>query len=247
MTTMFKLKYKNEEYEIHTEEEAIKLNLRYEYWKDAGIDAEYLLGDDDHVIPVLSATRWQRGLLVFETPFGRITKYKKIVRNPQSTKERWNGFWKGDNEPIGILTDKKKLFVEWYIRNGGDSVQAYRNTHLGCSEKNIKKMAKRLLAQKEVRTYMTKQLGDLLDGLGITDEWIVKRYKDLVTTPLTSDGAKKAALDKLAEFRGLNEREQRTTAQFVLMGDDEIKALNDAKQKALKAGDTNESDTSQAD
>ena len=235
--TVYKLKYRDKEYEIYTEEEAKKLDLTYVYWRDAGVDAEYMLGDDGNVIPILSATKWKNGLLAFDTPFGRITKYKKIVRNPKSTDERWNAFWKGDNNPIGILTEKKRLFVEWYIRLGGDHVDAYRRTHPGCSEKNIKVMAKRLLAHREVKTYMAKQLGGLLDELGVDEEFIIKGYLELFNDGEVADGTRKAALDKLSLFRGMEDIERKEEAIFALMPEDEMEALNKEKKQKLESGD----------
>ena len=76
------------------------------------------------------------------------------------------------------------------------------------SEEYIKRKTNSLLKTEEISKMITKERRILLDNEGVTDSWLIERYKTIADVA-ESDTCKLRSLDSLSKMSGLFDTEEK--------------------------------------
>jgi hypothetical protein len=204
---------------VYERTEADELGL--EYLDDARLarrEGDWVLTDDGKVVKVLrmgtlpTGKRWLRTCtgtfpideqsVVIDTA-DRASRYTMGGTSRKTSHQRHRPEW--------------DLFAEM-IANGKNVVEAYKMAFPETSsDRYAKEKAYQLLKKREVRRIVDKKLGDVMAGLGITPEYILKRYKDLADGA-DADSVSVAALNTLSKIAGLIDSHDRAKAGPTFVG-----------------------------
>jgi len=242
---MEKVLYKKQEHPVYTQAEADAEGIEYVPWREVTEDTEWILSDDGHVLPIVYRSYVNcsdKDTPIWECPFGKFSKYKKLLRRPQSGEERNNIFWTG-KERVGKLNAAKKLFVYWYLRTG-DIEESFRRAYPNANTKSkrLKYLAASMLQKKEVQQYMESKFKDILAELGIDEKFILQNYKDIVTGEEPGH-TKVTVLKELSELLGMKKKITKETVKAISLGSDTLKALQAEKQQSLQIAGGEEDET----
>jgi len=193
---------------IYTRAEADRLGMEYlENWRE-GVEGDWVLTDDDHVVQILRIY-WdkQNRKLVHTCTMTTNAGGPACKLDTDERESRYTVNGKKRNQPINI-TAKIAAFCS-YVASGFTPEQAYLASYRGMEHINgpvsryIKHRATMLMQQDKVKERIAMELGDKMDELGITTEFILRGYKKVVDGA-DKDAARVAALNKLCDLKGLS-------------------------------------------
>tara|TARA_R100000808_G_C2148481_1_gene156640 strand:+ start:603 stop:1364 length:762 start_codon:yes stop_codon:yes gene_type:complete len=126
---------------------------------------------------------------------------------------------------------KEMLFAR-YVASGMESKKAYALVYpKASSKKYINEKVNQLLKSEKVLNMVSKEIKSTLAELGISNEWILERYRDMVDiADRPSDILR--SLDSLAKIAGLFDTEKKQESLTVWSG------FSPEQVEALKSGDT---------
>tara|TARA_R100001530_G_scaffold3279_1_gene4910 strand:+ start:283 stop:1068 length:786 start_codon:yes stop_codon:yes gene_type:complete len=105
--------------------------------------------------------------------------------------------------------NSKEVLFARYVAAGTDIIQAYKMAFPDAkSEDYIKKKTNSLLKTEEISKMITKERRDLLNEEGVTDSWLIERYKTIADLA-ESDTCKLRSLDSLAKMSGLFDSDEK--------------------------------------
>jgi hypothetical protein len=179
-----------------------------EDWRQ-GLTGDWVLSDDGMVMEVLRAIlksgKRRNGAYILKTAFG---SYDTGWNRPCTTevgrdRHSITGTRKSDIGNLDRLSrDKLEQFVYLYA-HGMQPAAAFANAFLKqrVTRKEVSQ-ANRLLARPEVREMVKASIQTTLEKLGITDEYVLGKYKRLIDNA-ENEATTLGALNKLAEIVGL--------------------------------------------
>ena len=126
---------------------------------------------------------------------------------------------------------KEMLFAR-YIASGMDTKKAYALVYpKASSKKYINEKVNQLLKSEKVLNMVSKEIKTTLEELGISNEWLLERYRDMVEiSERPSDVLR--SLDSLAKIAGLFDTERKQESLTVWSG------FSPEQMEALKSGNT---------
>lgn len=179
-------------------------------WRTAP-EGSWVATDDGCVVQVLKAGHLRDGTRWIRTCTGtfRCIKDERLDTEPRQNRYTFNG----KSPSFSKVTPGIQTFARLAAR-GMEPKKAYQAAFPRASDAYAEKRARWLLKKKEVREVVASELGDLMDGLGITEEFILVNYKDIATDP-ENQNARVSALKMLSEMRGMLKKQTTTmTASF---------------------------------
>ena len=194
---------------IYTLEEANRLGVNYiDNWRDGDIGI-WVKTDDGHVVQVLRinydrAGRKLLGTATMTTNAGSKTCELNTV--PRQSRYSINGKVR-NHIPKHMTADLSQFCI--FIIVGMDPAEAYlrafyeKNTGKTVVNQYVKRKARELMSSEIVQTRLKEGLGNKMDDLGLTREWILRQFKYLILTG-DNDSAKVTALNKLSAFQGMD-------------------------------------------
>ena len=194
---------------IYTLAEAERLGMDYiDDWREGEI-GDWVRTDDNHVVQVLrlsydKADRKMIGTATMTTNAGS-SKCKLDVEHRES---RYSINGKVRNHiPKHMTADLSQFCV--FVTLGISAEEAYirafyeKNTGKTTVNKYVKRKARELMSSEIVQKRIKEGLGNQMDKLGLTREWILRNYKSLVMEG-ENESAKVTALNKLSQFQGMD-------------------------------------------
>ena len=104
---------------------------------------------------------------------------------------------------------KEVLFAK-YVARGSDVVSAFKKVYKGANNKSyISKKTNELLKKESVVNMVKKEVELILKNEGVTPEWIIERYKQIVDLS-ERDTDKLRSLEALSKMSGLFDTEKKT-------------------------------------
>ena len=104
--------------------------------------------------------------------------------------------------------NSQEVLFARYVAAGTDVIQAFKMAYPDASSEDyIKKKTNSLLKTEEISKMITKERRALLDEEGVTDSWLIERYKTIADMA-ESDTCKLRSLDSLAKMSGLFESDE---------------------------------------
>ena len=230
----------------HTEEEAKALNLDYVPIREASYVGQWVLLDDGFVTPVCwllkpegkpaRMCRVGNGMFDIIQKKRPITSEEKENRYSISGKSGFN-LWKDkkiDRNDLKILK-----FVHEYIMTG-DAFKAFAHVQ---KIKGRKRWAghelKGFMQNKELKAMIRDEVKTVLSKLGVSDEYIVSKYKDIIEDLDEKTSDRIRCLETLTDIAGTKDRETNitTTEGFIGFNKNQLK---DGEESFMEIGDKEE-------
>lgn len=221
-TVSYKGRSGPESHTIYDIEEAQELAIPfYEDWRTAQQKGDYVKTEDGFVVEVLNVGRRDDKLVWIRTCTGSYTALQNLTAEDRECRWTFNGRNPGRND-----TRPNKIFARM-VAHGMDLVEAYMQTHPRAKNRQrARYRAMALFESKSVQKIVSEELGDILTKLGITKEYVLKGYKDLVEDA-DSDSVKISALNSLSKVVGLitEKKEETRAGLFLGFSRDEMKEI----------------------
>lgn len=194
---------------IYSVEEAKRLGVKYlDNWRDGEI-GDWVATDDECVVQVLRASRDSRDRKLIGTCTMTTNSWsKKCKLDTQHRQSRYSINGKVRNDTPKHMTASLSEFCI-LVAAGIPPEEAYlkvfyeRNTGKTQSNTYVKRRAKKLMEAPIVQRKIQESLGDDMDKLGLTRDWILRRYKSQIETG-ENESAIATMLNKLSQFRGMD-------------------------------------------
>lgn len=116
----------------------------------------------------------------------------------------------GKNKTKSVVSEVDRRFVTIYLETG-DKVGAYLSIHPDATPGTAKTAASKILRKVAVQELIDKANAGALRAASVNQTWLVKRFKSVYLKALNRGdlASALAALDKLAKFVGLYEKDNR--------------------------------------
>mgnify|MGYP003149013546 CR=1 FL=1 len=125
---------------------------------------------------------------------------------------------------------KEMLFAR-YIASGMDAKEAFTTIYPKAqSKKYINEKVNTLLKSERVLNMVNEERSKLMNGLGVSNEWIIERYRDIVEIAEKPSDILRS-LDSLSKIAGLFDTEKKQESLTVWSG------FSPEQMEALKNGD----------
>ena len=130
------------------------------------------------------------------------------------------------------LSGKQKLFAQ-YVARGDNAIDAYRKAHPDAkSESYIKHRTSSLLKTESVQKMIKKEIKEVLASEGVTPEWIIGKYKNVVDIADKESDCLRA-LESLTKIAGLFDTQETKSEQLTVwagFSPEQLEALNGNKE-----------------
>ena len=209
---------------------------KLESWK-VGLEGDWVLTDDDHVVQILKRDNYD-GMEVVRCITGtynvdrNVLMYSDIPDNIYSFSK--------ENNHKRFLNKKKSSSKEFlfakYIAKGEGTVESYLKAYKTNNRDYANRRANELLRSERVRNMVSEEIKQILDGEGVTPNYIIQTFKQ-VTDLAERDTDRLRALESLAKIAGLFETEKKREELTVFAGftEEQMKAIGNGTTKKLKS------------
>ena len=207
---------------------------KLESWR-VGLEGDWVLTDDDHVVQILKRAKYGDMEVV-----RCITGTYNVDRDIEMTSEipdNIYSFSKEDNHERFLKKKKpstKEFLFAKYIAKGEDTVESYLKAYRTNNRNYANRRANELLRSERVRHMVSEEIKEILDGEGVTPGYIIQVFKQ-VCDLAEKDGDRLRALENLAKIAGLFETEKKSEQLTVFAGftEEQMKAISNGQSKKL--------------
>ena len=226
-------------YDNIKEFQALKPDTPYvEIWRQAN-EGDWVKTDDGYFCQILKkgnvgATQYVRtilGMFSIKNEKVEMLGEEGIVENIYS----FSGNYKAIQDyKKNDLSAKETLFAR-YIASGVDAIESFRKVYPNAKKESyIKDKTQRLLKKESVQKMIKDEIKEVLAEEGVTPEWIVAKYRDIVDLS-ERDTDKLRSLDALSKISGLFDTEQKKEQLTVWAGfsPEQLEALNSGGETKL--------------
>ena len=214
------------EFQIFVEDTAIVEN-----WRD-GVEDDWVLTDDGYVCQVLRLSKIGKKMCLrtlcgtFNTDVNtKMLGEDGIVDNIYS----FSGKYSSDTDKI---SGRQQLFAQ-YVAKGDNAIEAYKKSHPDAkSESYIKHRTSSLLKTESVQKMIKKEIQECLASEGVSPEWIIGKYKNLVDMADRESDCLRA-LESLTKIAGLFDTQDTKSEQLTVwagVSPEQLEALNGNKE-----------------
>ena len=200
-----------------------------------GQEGNWVLTDDNHVVQILKRAKYNNTEIV--RCITGTYNVNRDIRMGSDIPENIYSFSKyrvDDNFKNREKATKDEFLFAQYIARGEDTVQSYLKAYKTNNKDYARKRANELLRSERVRKMVSKEIKDILDGEGVTPNYIIQVFKQ-VCDLADRDTDRLRALENLAKIAGLFEVEKKSEQLTVFAGftDEQMKAISNGQQKTL--------------
>ena len=204
-----------------------------------GEEGEWVFTDDGYICQVLRklniSNRTSKRVLCARTVCGTFLckDRKKEMLGVEGIAENIYTF-SGNNKYTKTYNERKRnpkeLLFARYVATGMDAVDAYKLVFPDSkSNKYVKRRTDGLLKTEKVQKMISKERRKMLEDEGITDNWIIERYKTLVDLA-ENDTHRLKSLDSLAKMSGLFDTEEKKSEQVTIWAGFSPEQLEEVKK-----------------
>ena len=209
---------------------------KLESWR-VGVEGDWVLTDDDHVVQILKRANYG-GMEVVRC----ITGTYNVDRDIEMTSEipdNIYSFSKEDNHERFLKKKKpstKEFLFAKYIAKGEDTVESYLKAYKTNNRTYANRRANELLRSERVRNMVSDEIQKILDNEDCTPSYIIRTFKQ-VADLAERDTDKLRSLESLAKIAGLFETEKKREELTVFAGftEEQMKAIGNGSTKKLKS------------
>ena len=216
-------------------------------WRE-GNEGDWVYTDDGYICQILKKSsvshpgyktprtmiRTVCGSFICEQKSHKILGDKGVVENIYT-------FSGNSKAKISYVKDRKMnnrefLFAR-YVASGENALSAYKKAYpMAQNENYIKKKSNFLLQKEEIRTMVKEEIQKILNEEGVTPEWIIGKYRDIVALS-DSDSNKLRSLESLTKIAGLFDTEKKQEQLTVFQGftPKQLEALQGGKETNMLA------------
>ncbi len=235
-TVNYRARGGDESHRVLTPEEAGDLGLPVVANWRAGDVTQWVATDDGFVVQVLKAGRLGDGTKWVRTCTGT---FRALQAERLDTADRASRYTFNGKRPEGLhkkVTKSVERFGKLVAR-GMPPADAYQASFPRATRRYAERRAKWLLKREEVRQVVAQELGDLMDQLGMTQEWILTQFMEIaMDTGEKAVNARVSALKELAVMRGMIGKVKETkTLRFTGIPAGRLAAAEAAARERLDA------------
>ena len=227
--------YKLTEWEIKYPESKL------ESWR-IGLEGDWVLTDDKHVVQILKKAKYGKSDIVRCITGTYDVNGKELMGS--DIPENIYSFSK-KNSHKNFLNKKKPSSKEFlfakYIAKGEDTVDSYLKAYKTNNKKYAQRRANELLRSERVQNMVSKEIQKILEEEGCTHKHIIRSFKQ-VADLAERDTDRLRSLESLAKISGLFEVEKKKEELTVWAGftEEQMKAIGNGSTKKI-ASNTKES------
>ena len=174
------------EYDVHTEEEFLKMDKPYKYWKECK-EGEWGISDDGYVAECLSVNTYASGVeMTFCYGKQWITKSSKLLFVPHWENKSFHGTSTKSHMELELQKTRTKNLLEAYMayilageKPDFDKLgQMYRP-----DQEKPAWTVKRLLKTKGMKQMIKEKMKEVLTERGIDEGYVLDTIKDAIIPP----------------------------------------------------------------
>jgi hypothetical protein len=190
-----------------------EIPLRH-YWRD-GEEGEWVKTDDDFICQILRKMKIGNKDCVRTVcgTFDISNKYKMLGDDgiPESIYS-----FSGKKVDFSKNPSGGQFLFAQYIAQGLDALDAYKKAYPRAKDENgMRKRTNQLLKTEHVQTMIKEEIQKVLDGEGVTTEWLIGRYKTIADIA-DKDSDKLRSLESLTKIAGLFDTNEKKTEQLTV-------------------------------
>ena len=222
-----------EEFALTYENSPVRHNWRH------GEEGEWVFTDDGHVCQILRkldiAKENGKSVPCVRTVCGTFLAkdMKKEMLGEDGIAENiytFSGTNAGKERFNSRERNSRELLFARYVASGIDVMQAYKRAYPEAkSEAYIKKRTDRLLKTETIQNMVKQEIREILEGEGVTPEWIIERYKTIADLA-ERDTDKLRSLESLAKISGLYATDERKSEQVTIWAGFSPEQLEEVKK-----------------
>ncbi len=206
-------------------------NKKPVYWKQ-GNEGDWVVSDDGQVCQIL-----KKGVMNGKS-YIRCLLGTHFLQNEMDGDPPKNiySFTRDNFGTDNRLKREKPNTKEWifgkYVANGIDPKEAYKKAFGSKSDEYAKIWSKRLLTTKRVSNIVSKEIREMMDELGITDDYLLASAKEVIDTT-DKDADKVRAIRMLMEIKDMFPKQNSQTESLTVFqgfSKEQLSALKDSKQ-----------------
>ena len=238
-----------DEFAVYIPDGVVRHNWRH------GVQGEWVYTDDGHVCQILRkldiAKSDNKTVSCIRTVCGTfIAKdMNKEMLGEDGIAENIYTF-SGTNRSQHNFNERKRnsreLLFARYVAYGKDDAEAYKLAYPDAkSSRYIKTRTERLKKTEKIDTMIDQERRKKLDAEGVTDNWLIERYKTIADLA-ENDNAKLKSLDSLAKMSGLFDTDVKKSEELTIwrgFSPEQLKGVNEyGKPEIIAHAEKDEND-----
>ena len=233
------------EYDVHTEEEFLKMDKPYKYWKECK-EGEWGISDDGYVAECLSVNTYASGVeMTFCYGKQWITKSSKLLFVPHWENKSFHGTSTKSHMELELQKTRTKNLLEAYMayilageKPDFDKLgQMYRP-----DQEKPAWTVKRLLKTKGMKQMIKEKMKEVLTERGIDEGYVLDTIKDAIGVAKVNEdpGNMIKAAKELSDYLDMKPKAKTQTDTLELDLSHQIEANFEKQTKKLTATKTQE-------
>ena len=223
-------------------------------WRQAK-KGDWVMTSNDFVIQIISRRKkhpktHKKPFYLLKSGFGEHPTYKKHIFATKQVNYAENQY-KGKElvKNVAATTLQKsfadKISMEFKPDNNGqfsseDIVNCYMSTYMDNNPTQALRRGTNLLKRKYIKERISMNLRDKLIEQGLSDEFVVEKYREILDGKDTPHNTKLNALNKVSELLGHSIKEKETRSQSIIMISEGDKKLLAQVRKELSDKEVNQ-------
>ena len=214
-------------------------------WRRGNVN-DWVLTDDDYICQILAKTKINHpnykkprtmvrtvcGSFIVEQKTHKIMGEHGVAENIFAFSGNYNANY--ERKKKRKLNNREFLFAR-YVASGDDVLDAYKKAYPKSKDLGyIKKKSSMLLNKEGIRTMVKDEIKKILEGEGVSPEWIIEKYK-MIADISDRDSDRLRSLEALAKMSGLFDTEKKQEQLTVFSGftPEQMEALGGKETKLV--------------
>jgi len=242
-----KVQCRGKSFDVYTPDEAKKLKIKpIDNWRDAEV-GDWILTADNKIIQctgrkVKNFANTKKPYIFIRTGYGERGCHKKHYYAQKQHD------WDLDNRYTGDLvkdvrpTAKQKTFVDFLFLHGATNklgmwdtesvILAYQSVYSDNNPEQALRRGLTILKRKHIREYISMNMREKLSALGLDDDYVADRYRDIIENTETPAATRLNALNRVSDMLGhlTKEKKEESVEGVFALSDGDIKKLSSVRK-----------------
>ena len=244
-----KVKCRGVEFDVLTVDEAKKKKITpVDNWKDAK-EGEWIQTFDDKIVKCTgrreeNPSNTKKKYTFIRTGYGeRGTHKKHYYAQKQKDYDRDNYYFGKELVKDVKPTIKQRTFVDFLFLNGITNklgmwdaesiILAYQSVYKDNNPDQALRRGLTILKRKHIREYIAMNMRDKLSAMGLDDDYVASKYRDMIENSETPHATKLNALNRVSDMLGhmVKEKKEEHIEGVFALSDGDVKKLASVRQK----------------
>tara|TARA_R110000824_G_scaffold218869_4_gene405582 strand:- start:11740 stop:12549 length:810 start_codon:yes stop_codon:yes gene_type:complete len=243
-----KIECRGKKFDIYTKEEASELGITpVDNWRNAEV-GDWIQTQDGKILQVIgrrteNPKKVKKSYIFIRTGYGECGVHKKHVYAKEQPNYYRDKYYFGKDLIKNVRpTAKQRTFVDALFLNGRTDklgmwdcesiILAYQSIYKDNNPEQALRRGMGILKRKHIREYIAMNMRDKLSAMGMDDDYVANKYKDMIEDIEIPAATKLNALNRVSDMLGhlAKEKKEEQIEGIFALSDGDVKKLSSVRK-----------------